>query len=475
MAADVLDFAGLEETAAAAATPAVDADVTAEEITENGAEVTTDEGKNPDGTEKTEEQKTAEAAAKEKANLPGSEKTPAEIRKVLKSIKDADPKNGPVVKQLHGAFERWEAAKQIFPKGVGEMKEAKAFMELVGGTEGYESLQQTVQAIEASDAKLYAGDPTLFDDILEDLKAEGKTEAFGKLAPAFLDKLKTTDEKAYYAAFAPHFLSGLDEVNIGGAIAGVLEALKVADDADPKALLDAITKAKGVAGGMDKWLKGLQEKAQKSKAAELDPERQKLAEDRKAFLKQQEDFKTNQTKEFQKGVAVELEKENNKSLGTALKSYLKMPFFKGFPRETLVDLGNGIKTRMYDTLKADKTYQAQMKALWGAKNPDSAKIKEYHNAKVSSIAEEIVRLTVQQRYPGYAKGGSAAGRVAAANAKNDATKKADAAAAATGKPVYVPQKPKWEAIDWDKDPKQLNYIAGRAYLKGSGKLVTWRR
>jgi high-affinity K+ transport system ATPase subunit B len=119
-----------------------------------------------------------------------------------------------------------------------------------------------------------------------------------------------------------------------------------------------------------------------------------------------------------------------------------------------------------------------MKAMWGAKTPDRAKIEEYHKARVDSIAAEIVRSTVQKMYPGYAKGGSAAGRIAAKAVKTTATAVADVAAAkntAVGKPTYVAAKPAWESIDWDKDPKQLLYITGKAYLKTGGKLVTWRK
>lgn len=480
--AGIIDFAGLDSAAAANGTPEVDTpEVDTPEVDAGAAEVDTEAGKEgtEDGGEGSGEGKEKTETGKEKTagkdEAPGDKNTPDNIRKVLKAIKDADPKNAGAVKELHGAFERWNAAKQIFPKGVAEMKEAKALIDLVGGQDGYENLTQTVQSIEATDQLLYASDPKLWDNVIEDLKSENKLDAFGKLAPSFLDKLKSVDEKGYYEAFAPHFLSGLDEVNMSGAIGGLLEALKVADDADPKALAAAIAKAKGVADGMDKWLKGLQTKAEKSKAEAVSPEKKALEEERAKFRKEQEDYNTSKSKEFKQGVAKELDSFNNRSLGTALKDYLKMPFFKGFPRETLVDLGNGIKTTLYRTLEADKAYQAQMKALWGVKSPDKAKISEYHQAKVDSIAADVVRKTVQQRYPNYAKGGSAAGRVAAANAKKEATQKADAAAAATGKPVYVPQKPKWEAIDWDKDPKQLLYIAGKAYLKGSGKLVTWRK
>ena len=152
-----------------------------------------------------------------------------------------------------------------------------------------------------------------------------------------------------------------------------------------------------------------------------------------------------------------------------------MPFFKSFSRENFIPLGNTIKADLYEDLKADKAYQAQMKAMWGAKTPDRAKITEYHKAKVEAIADRIVRTAVQKMYPGYAKGGSAAGRVAAVEAKKTAQAKVETAAAASGKPIYVAAKPAWDSIDWDKDPKQHLFIAGKAYLKGSGKLVTWRK
>ena len=150
-----------------------------------------------------------------------------------------------------------------------------------------------------------------------------------------------------------------------------------------------------------------------------------------------------------------------------------MPFFKGFPRETLMDLGVGIKQKLFAQLRGDKAYQTQMDAMWKAKSPDKAKITAYHNAKLDSISEEVVRSVIQNRYPGYAKGGAAAGRVAAAADKKGADKVAADKSVATGKPIKVAIKPKWDAIDFDKDPQQLLYIAGKAHLKG-GKFVTWR-
>ena len=460
-----IDFAGLDaaatevETAPVVETPSVETPVQ-----DTGAETTVKDKApqiNPDGSAK-------ETEVTPEESLPGDEKTPQEIRQALKNLRDADPKNASAVKTLHSSYERWNAAKQIFPKGVNEMKEAKAFMDTVGGHEGYEKLQEQVSAIDASDELLYAGSPDLIKNVVEDLKGQGKLDALGRMAPAFFDALKANDPKGYDAAFAPHFLAGIQQVQIPEVIDFIIASLA-------KGTPEGLSEANKYAEGAANWYRGLQSQAEKSKAEAVNPERLKLDEDRKAFAKQQEEFKTGQTKQFQDSVASANEKVNNKVLGNDLKEYLRKPFFKEYSRENLIPLGNAIKNELYATLSADKPYQGQMKAMWGVKNPDRAKIEEHHKTKLESIAADTVRTVVQRMYPGYAKGGEAAGRVAAAEVKKAATAKVDAQAVATGKPIYIVQKPTWESIDWSRDPKQYLYISGKAYLKGSNKLVTWRK
>ena len=478
MADSVLDFAGLE-TAAAAVTvePVVDAPAVDAPIVDADAPVVDADAPVVEDANKTEEEKTAEAtkkAAAAKADLPGTEKTPKEIRASLKALRDLDPTHAGAVKQLHGAFERWEAAKTIFPGGVKEMQTAKEFNDLVGGPAGYESLMAGKALAEASDAKLYdpAQNASLIEDVVADLKAQNKLANLGPLSSALTDALKANDEKSFDAFITPHLFNELETANLPGAIAGLEKALA---DPDPAKAIAAIKELVTGKFGLKQWYDGLAADNKKTKEAVVSPERKALDDDRAKFLKEQTDFKTNQTTEFKNSVASTLEKSNNSLLGAELKPFLKMPFFAGYGKENLKPLGNTIKNNLYATLTADSAYQAQMKAMWGAKTPDRAKIQEYHDARVKSISKDIVRDTVQSMYPGYAKGGAAAGRVAAATEKKAAAEKTDAVAAASGKPVYVATKPKWEAIDWTKDPKQHNYILGRAYLAGSGKYVTWRK
>lgn len=458
----MIDFAGL---GAAALESPVEAQVTPEVDPATNAEVQTRGSENEktiDGAEKN-----ADGSAKKDSLEDPNSPTPQSVRGALKQLRDGADASTPegkavheAVKTLHRSFEvQRQLAEDLGTKNVySAVKALKAFSDQVGGADGLAELNENVAAIRESDDLLYAGDPKLMDNLIEDLKSENRLDALGKLAPAFLDKLKEHDAAGYYRSFAPHFLNGLKESGVDKAINAVWGKLQEGDTEGAKAAIKA----------MGSWYTDLAKNAQQLKNAPVD-------EERKLLEKEKQEFAQGKVNERNTEIATTAEKSNNELLGGELKAYLKMPFFKGFTKANLIPLGNMAKTALHADLKADKIYQAQMKAFFAAKNPDKAKIVEYHRGAVQSRASRIIRDTVQTLYPGYAKGGSAAGRVAAATAKAEATKKTDAAAAASGKPVYTPQKPKWESIDWDKDPKQLNYIAGRAFLKGSGRLVTWRR
>lgn len=499
MADALVDFASLDATvdatpaAEVSSTPA--AEVDSEVVTDPAAEVdttTTDpdaegketETKNADGTDKTPEE---QAAFKEKAaSTKPTDATPANVRSALKAMRDSDPKNAEVVKQLHGSFERWNAAKQIFPKGVAEMQEAKAFIESVGGPEGYEKMQAAVDAVTATDELLYAADPKLWDNVIEDLKANNHPEALGQLAPSLLQKLKAHDSDAFYNTTIPVVADALKEVHMDSFVSQFNAAL--AEKNEKGDVVPNIAKITNLVKSITDWYTDLDKDAKARTATPTEtPERKKFLAEKAAFEKTKTDAATEDRKKFETGVAEECDKHNNRSLGKVLGGFLKMPFFKDFPYETKVDLGNGIKDRLYAALKADKAYQTQMNAMWKQKTPDRAKMIQYHQAKVDSIATDIVKSTVQNRYPGYAKGGSAAGKAAAAVVKKETNQKAATQSVATGKPIYVASRPEnlvREAIkvggkDYSTSDLITLQIMGRGFVKsGDGKsfkFITWRK
>jgi hypothetical protein len=503
MATEVIDFAMLDSAAgatetpdpAATETPAVETpaaeDSTVVEtpaVEEDSTEGKETETHNADGTEKTpEEQEKFKADAAAKAgDGKVTDATPANVRNVLKGLRDADPKNADVVKQLHGSYERWNAAKAIFPKGVTEMQEAKAFIDSVGGPDGYKKMQDQIDAVTATDELLYAADPKLWDNVIEDLKANGHPEALAALAPSLLDKLKAHDVDGFYNTTIPVVANALKEVHMDAFVQQFNEALT--DKDDKGTVTPNIGKITKLVEAVTKWYNDLTEdaKSRTSTPAET-PERKKFLAEKAAFEKTKADAAKADRTKFESGVAEECEKKNNTLLGKSLGGFLKLPFFKDFPRETLVDLGNGIKDRLYAALKADKAYQTQMDAMWKQKTPDRAAMIQYHEAKVRAIAQDVVTKTVQARYPGYAKGGTAAGRAAAATAKKETATKAAAASVATGKPIYVASRPEnlvREAIkvggkEYTAADLVTLQITGRGFVKTpdgkSVKFVTWRK
>lgn len=496
MADALVDFAILDATVPTDSTvdTTTEVDTTSEVDTPNEVETTElgtpEEGKETethkaDGTERTPEE-TEKFKADAAAKVTPTDATPANVRSALKAMRDADPKNGQVVKELHGAFERWNAAKAIFPKGVAEMQDAKTFIDLVGGPDGYKKMQDSLDAITATDELLYAADPKLWDNVIEDLKSSGHPEALGQLAPSLLSKLKAHDTDGYYNTTIPVVADAMKEVHMDSFVNQFNSALTEKNEKGE--VVPNVAKITSLVKSITDWYTDLEKDAKKRTATPEDtPERKKLAAERAVFEKSKSDAAAEDKKKFENGVAEECDKSNNTSLGAALKPFLKMPFFKDFPRETLVDLGNGIKERLYAALKADQTYQTQMSAMWKAKSPDRAKMVEYHKAKLNTIASDIVRATVQNRYPGYAKGGSAAGRVAAATVKKTADVKAAAASVSTGKPIYVASRPenlvrepiKVGSKDYSASDLVTLQIMGRGFLRNadgkSYRFITWRK
>lgn len=498
----LIDLASLDSAASAVETPTVDTTTTVDvpavesttDTTVEDTSTTETETTNADGTEKTPEQveefkkaaaaKTTTAA---EADLPGTEKTPQEVRKALKALRDADPKNAAYVKTLHGSYERHQAYKQEF-ETVDKAREAKAFIESIGGEDGYKELQTHVEAVKAADELLYNADPQLWKNVIEDLKASGHPEAFGKLAPAYLQELKAHDKDAYYSTFTPHFVEGLKEVGLDIKLGQLAEAL--GEKNEKGEVVPNIAKLTAIVKVMSDWYKGqVADVEEAKKVVEPSPAEKKFLAEKAEFEKTKAADQQTKVKEWETNVADTADKYNNTALSKHLGAFLRMPYFKEFPRETLVDLGNGIKSHLYSVLKADKVYQTQMSALWkGGNNPaNNAKIQAYHKQTLDRIAQDVVTKVVQNRYPGYAKGGSAAGRVAAAAQKKTTEAKASATSVASGKPIYVASRPTnlvREPItvggkEYSAGDLVTLQIAGRGFVKTtdgkSYRLVTWRK
>lgn len=408
------------------------------EITEPETE-TTDEG----------EGATEEAVGEEK---PVDGRTnPAAIRKALKEFRDSKPENAAVARELNNAYGRYTAYKSVFPK-VADAQNAKAILDAVGGNEGVAQLQSTIKSVNETDALLYAGDPRVLDSIIEDMKAENKLDAFGKLAKPFLEKLRGVDDKAYYETMRPHFLQGLVDVNLPGVLQSLTKAL-TGETPD-------INAARSILTEMSSWFDNLRNSVETADKTKLDPERE-------AFEKERTQFQSERQKAFEAEVNGDWNRINANELGRALKQYTKLPFAKNWTDATKLSVAREIMSTLGDELKNDSTYQAQMDAFWSEKQPDRKKIAGFHEAKLKAISNRIVKSVLDARYPGFQK---AAGT---ARPKATGAPVAPATGSASGSPTFVTSKPDGSQIDWVKDPTRMLFTTGKAYLK-NGKFVTWK-
>jgi hypothetical protein len=441
MSTAVADVSGLLD---AAASPEVTAPVeTPVEETPLETEVTQEAAEGGEGETKTP------------ADKVDNRTNPDAIRKALRAWRDSSPENAEVARKLNYIVGHEQGYTKVFPK-VEEARQAKFVLDSVGGAEGIATLQSTLKSVNETDQLLYNGDPRVLDNILEDMKREGKLDAFGKLASPFLDKLKSTDEKAYYSALRPHFFQGIVDSGLPDVLDGLEAALGNQVDGKPSPNVETI---KGLVAEMRKWLSGLNKSVKTVKDPELESRRQ-------AFEKEQSDFRSQQSKAFQNEVNTDWNHINNMELGSALKPYLKLPFAKNWTDATKKSVANEIMSTFLADLKGDKAYQMQMDAYWSDAKPDKSKILELHKGKTKLIAARVVKDVLDARYPGFSS-------VKGAPVKPTAKPNAAPATATTAKPIYQTTMPKNEDVDWDKTSDNL-YATGR-FFDRRGAFRTWSK
>jgi len=487
MATDMVDLASVATESAAPDTSSTEvstptttdsnADLSViDASTEAGAEESTEgketELKNSDGSEKTDEQK-EDFRAKAENRAP----MPSEVRAALKALREMDSKNANIVKQLHGAYERYTAIKEALgnegPNGLKSLLSEVGAKNIGEARAAFTKQAEVFDAVRATDELLYVADPVLSQNVYDDMQAQGKEGMYGKVVSNFVQHLKEADATAYYEQVAkPLFLQGMDEAGMPNAINSLHNAL-VAGDTE---------KAKAITKNIAKFYNDLRD--EQGESAKISKER--AAWEAEKTTKETASQKAERNK-VENSVAEECERSSNVELGKFLGGFLRLPFFKDWTRETKVDLGNGIKERLYSSLKADKQYQSQMDSLWKGKTIDRAKMVQVHTAWLQQHGDALVRGVVQTRYPGYAKGGSAAGRVASATATKTAATRAAASSISTGKPIYVASKPtnliresvKINGRQYTTNDLDLMVVTGKGFVRTndgkSVRLVTWRK
>lgn len=296
------------------------------------------------------------------------------------------------------------------------------------------SAKELRELVDASDNLVYAGDPQIVENIYEDVVAtNGDAEAFNKLVPAFVEKLKETNPESYYKQHvAPIYQHALQETGMVDAVRGLIAAYNKGDTSALRSGIEAIAKHISEVG-------------------------QRTTEYTKAKAEAQA---TVARAQMQTQIQDSCELEMNKQLGAALKPLLQTTELGTYKRETLVELARHMRQVTKATLLSDKTFQETMGKLWKAPTLDVEKIRQVFNDKVVKIAGECTEKAIRQIYPHLSK----------RQAKKDATPKT--VKTPMGNAVLLSAKPR----DLDRSVKNSDTmeIAGYGYRKGSKQLITWR-
>jgi hypothetical protein len=367
---------------------------------------------------------------------------PKEVQAALKTLKELHPEHAKALDQLRKDYFSARQHGEFF-KTPAEARQAHAALQLVGGHEGIANLQSRVAEMEQVDSSFEQGDPQVLDHIAKDFP-----DGFKKLVAPALDKLQKLDPQAYGKTIQPHVFAAMETAGMGQVLDAISAAIAGNDLAGAKDLI-----GKSLA-----WYKGQQQQAGQRQRVD-DPERQQFEADRTKFNNEKE-------QSFRQDIGRDTSAHQRTEIEKTLAPYLKT---KTLTAEEKADITAGINGRVNALLKADATYQSQMKALLSAKNRDPEKIKQYVKAAVS----DAVRSAVQSRY-GKTRT-NATTTTTAAKPGQQQQRQQQQSSAASG-PIKIAAKPNREDVDWSKT-KDIMYITNKAVMKSGpykGKTVTWK-
>ena len=359
----------------------------------------------------------------------GSERTdgrkgPASVRTAIKALSESAPEHAAALKALGASHFRAEAYRKEFATPA-EAASAKALITDLGGVEGLANIQQSQAHYQAQDERLKAGDPAVLDTIFSEFG-----EGAAQLAPAYLEKLATSNPTALQAAVVPYAISMLENAGFSNTIKAIY------NESDP-------AKVKQMVAGMYNWF---QQQAQAAGQLNAKPTKNP-AEDR--LKQQQTELQTERETLFTQGVSGKINTSLRPQIDRTIDQLAKKNKWNDEQKaEFGVRLANDIDRQM----KADKTYISQTGIRYAAKN-------RTHDSVANYIAGEYMRVLNSK--DGAMKSEAAFNRLIG---KQTGTKQGTGTGvvkpttpqtAVGGGPVRVSQRPSDDAIDFSKTDTSL--------------------
>lgn len=366
---------------------------------------------------------------------------PKNIQAALKTLKEAHPELAKDIEELRKGYFGHRQHSEFF-KSPAEARQAKATLDLIGGSQGIADLQSKVAAVEMVDSAFEQGDTSVIDDVSSDYP-----DGFKKLVPYALDKLQKMDAQAFGQVVQPHVFAALEHAGLGQVVDAIAEAIGAND----------LAKAKDLIGRTRQWYEGQKQQAGNRPKGD-DPERARLAQERQKFESERE-------QSFRQDIGRETLAHQNSEIRRVLNTD---PRFRKLSKDAQDDVVSGVNADTNARLKADGTYQGQMKAFLSSKARDRGQIVTYVNSAVREAVGKAAPAVMTRRY-------GAVTRSASAVQPSSGQKPAPTTNPASSAVVKLTAKPNRNDVDWSKT-KDILFITNKAYMKSGphkGKLVTW--
>jgi ribosomal protein S20 len=369
---------------------------------------------------------------------------PTDIRTAAKSIAEAiaDPTSDlaakfpgqeKAVKALADSYFRADAYAKVFPK-VEDAQAAKTFIDTVGGIDGFQGIQQRMQAYDAQDNGLRDGDPAALDSPFKEFP-----EGMAALAPHFLDRLGKSNPDALNNAIAPHIMAMLDRAQVSGHLQGM------ARETDPAML-------KQMAGELDQWMKQQRGRIEQlQQKPQVNPLEGKLKERETALSQKEEQY-------FTKQVDSAVTQSSMSEIQKTVEQYAKTYKLNDTQKNRFM---LSVTQRVVDEAMADPIFKKQDDIRKASKDVD--KVASFRSTEFLRRLPNTAFKEAQELWGANKGAGQQTGVVKPGGPKT----------APGGGPLLVSRPPQISELDMRKDPRQLLYIQNKGY-RPDGTFITWK-
>jgi hypothetical protein len=375
----------------------------------------------------------------------------AKIDKVAaKAVRDSYFANQAVIKET-GATDMRQA--------VAKIRTMNATIEALGGDEGITNLQTEVEDYRTEIDQFSNGDPALLNQLWE-----ANPDATANMAAAALEMIGAKDIERLDKALLPTFNSRIKRAGLPDTVSAIQKLLEAGEGQKAYDTLQKVAEwLKGIDGNATKQLE--LKSARNPEKEALDRDRQKLNTERSEMLENK--------------ISADVNRLNNRAMSKAVE-----PFFKEMKLsvEGRREFVNGLQSKIWAAMKADKSFQMRAKAVRAKGDTDA--VARFANDKFTELLPEMFRAHRNALYPSYAtrkpkpkpKNDAGGGAGAGDKGKGNANANGNAGGGANGVVKTLTTHPGNDNIDWTKTSDPAWITGKNVFLKNGQRVnIDWTK